>query len=206
MSFTEIYAFDLNGFPYIFAQVHNSWRGAFAVWHIMEDRYLPMFVPRYIMDTNWYRPDMTVEDIKRNIGYQPSRLIGFGNIEDHSHEIWDLVDDLNIPDYERIVLYTTFDKCLVRKENLATVVAAFRQFDGDTSLKEQADILEKAAGDPNIIAIGWNQTSVNGDTWINFGGYDEDEKEYIPYNCLTGKDHFWIFDEFKSGNKKGETN
>jgi len=44
-----------------------------------------------------------------------------------------------------------------------------------TNLKEQADGLRAFYADENISAVGWNQTSVNGDDWSNFGGYEEDE-------------------------------
>jgi hypothetical protein len=49
--------------------------------------------------------------------------------------------------------------------------------------------------DENCIAVGFNQTSVNGDTWTNFGGYDEEKEEYIPYNILTGNKHWELFKE-----------
>ena len=53
----------------------------------------------------------------------------------------------------------------------------------------------------NCIAVGWNQTSVNGDTWKNYGGYDEEKDECIPYNCLTMNKHWYLFDEEKGGLK-----
>ncbi len=56
MSFTEIYAFDKAGIPRLYGVVHNAWRGAMAVWNIMEERHLPPFVPEYIKLCNWYRP------------------------------------------------------------------------------------------------------------------------------------------------------
>ncbi|MDE7245599.1 MAG: hypothetical protein K2O18_16720, partial [Oscillospiraceae bacterium] len=70
-------------------------------------------------------------------------------------------------------------------------------FGGDTSLSEQAIVLEKAAADSGIIAIGWNQTSVCANSWENAGGYDKTKGKSIPYNCLTDTKHFWLFDEMK---------
>lgn len=57
-------------------------------------------------------------------------------------EIWNLVDNTKVPMNERIVLFTTLDKVLVKKEDLPKVIDAFRDFGGSDSLKEQADILE----------------------------------------------------------------
>ncbi|NBI80505.1 hypothetical protein D3Z48_00180 [Clostridiaceae bacterium] len=56
-----------------------------------------------------------------------------------------------------------------------------------------------AADDPEIMAVGWNQTSVNGTTWDNDGGYDDEAEKSRPYNCLTGDKHFWLFDELRRG-------
>ena len=197
MSYTEIYAFDKTGLPRLYGEVHNSWRGAIAVWKIIEDRHLPPFVPEYVKFCNWYCPGMTPEEIKQLLGYKPSRATCYDGKEEPAREIWNLVDNPEVPEHEKIVLHTTFDDCLVRAENLPAVIAAFRQFEGETSLKEQADILQKAADDPEIIAVGWNQTSVNGDSWYNGGGYDEEAEESLPYNCLTGDKHYWLFDELR---------
>lgn len=109
-----------------------------------------------------------------------------------------LADRSDVSDVDRICLFTTFDNCLVKKDDIPKVIEVFRLFKGETSLKEQADILEQMYVDDDCIAVGWNQTSVNGDTWVNLGGYDEDNDESIPYNCLTGTKHYWLFDEMKT--------
>lgn len=204
MSCTEIYAFDQAGFPHLYGEVYNSWRGAMAVWHIMEERHLPPFVPWYVKSCNWYHPDMAPEEVERRIGYKPSRALCYGGKEEPAREIWNLVDSPDIPEHEKIVLYTTFDHCLVRAENLPAVIAAFRAFEGadhqgETNLGEQANILEEISRDPEVIAVGWNQTSVNADTWSSIGGYDSVKDEPIPYNCLTGDAHYWLFDDLKEG-------
>lgn len=196
MSYTEIYAFNKEGKAYFYDQVHNAWRGAMAVWGIMEDRHLPLYIPGYIKCCNWYRPGMSAEEIVRRNGFKPSRIsisISTDEKPDPADEVWALAENPDVPLHEKIVMHTTFDHCLVKREDIRRVVDAFRQFDGETSLKEQADILERMEADPEIIAVGWNQTSVNADNWANAGGYDEDD-EWIPYNCLTGDKHYWLFD------------
>ena len=203
MSYTEIYAFDLEGNAHEAGEVHNAFRGGMAVWKIMEKRHLPPFIPNYVKACNWYYPGITAEEVKRRLGYEPNRATCYeGKGEEPAQAIWDLCDNPEVPLHERIVMYTTFDYCLVKKENIGRVVDAFRAFDGDTSLKEQADILEKLAESPEIVAVGWNGTSVNVAFWITGGGCDEDG-ESIPYNCLTGDKHFWLFDELNEGGESG---
>jgi len=188
MSYTEIVGFDKEGEAYIVAAISNSWRGASAIWSILEEKYLPPYRPDYVPKEI---PDEKVEEWCR---YKPSRNCCM-KIEP-MHEIWDLVDSKDVLESERIVLFTTFDKCLVKKENLEKTIRAFRDFDGETSLTEQADVLEKMLNDENCIAVGWNQTSVSTNQWTNHS-YDEESGDSIPYNCLTGKVHYWLFDEFK---------
>ncbi len=161
MSYTEIFSFDKDGNANFAGEVSNAWRGAMAVWNIMQKRYIP-------------------------------RKEGMRSI---MQDVWDLAGNPQIPEHERIVLFTTFDHCLVKRDNAQKVIDAFRKFEGDTSLPEQADIIEELIRNDNCIAIGWNQTSVNTTTWGNAGGYDEEKDISIPYNCLTGDAHFWLFED-----------
>lgn len=171
MSSTEIFGFNKQGEAYFYDEVKNSWRGGMAIWRILEEKYLPPYM----------------------FGFSPSRCSG-SNVEAMG-EIWDLVLNENVTETDKICLATTFDKSLVKKEDIPKIVKAFREFDGETSLKEQADILEEMYQDEDCIAVGWNQTSVNGDNWCTKGGYDEEEDDCIPYNCLTMEEHCWL--EFK---------
>lgn len=179
MSCVEIYGFDKQGEAYLYGEVHNSFRGGMAIWRCLEDKYLPPYAPKWA----------SASFIN---GHSWSRCYGSG-IEGIK-EIWDLWKSDRVTRDEKICLLSTFDDVLVRKENIPLVVKAFRAFDGDTNLKEQADILEKMIADENCIAVGWNQTSVNGTTWVNRAGYDEENDRNIPYNCLTGSDHWWLFE------------
>ena len=61
-------------------------------------------------------------------------------------------------------------------------MTAFRNFDGETSLKEQADVLEELYQDDDCIAVGWHQNSVSCEQWFE-------------YNCLEQTDHYYLFDE-----------
>ncbi len=108
-----------------------------------------------------------------------------------------------MPEYEQIALQTTYDYALIKRENFQQVIDAFRAFEGETSLKEQANVIESALADEDCIAIGWNQTSVNGDNWTNYGGYDEKNDEAIPYN-INKDDKHWFLSGFASEAKPSE--
>ena len=200
MSCTEIYGFDREGNAYHEADIRNAWRGAFSIWKILESRHLPPYVPDYLKDTVWYIPTMSADEIKARLGYTPTRLTPCMGDSHPEEAIWNLQSNESVPMHERIVLGTTFDNVLVRKENLPEVIEAFRKFAGElleneTSIPEQIKVLERMLADDNCIAVGWNQTSVNADTWTTKGDYDEENDESIPYNCLTMDQHWWLFKE-----------
>lgn len=167
MSYTEIYGFRQDGQCEWCSEVRNAWRGAMAVWQDLEKRYLP---PTYT-----------------------SRLFSISG--DGQGDLWNLFYDQRLPEVERIAMGTTLDNVLVRASDIPRVLEAFRAYPGETNLKEQADAIEKMCADGDCAAIGWNQTSVSGDTWAGAGGYDEEKDESIPYNFLTMDKHWWLFDE-----------
>lgn len=193
MSYTEIFGFDKDGNAYSQADVKNAFRSGMAIWNAMEEKYLLPYVPQYARKIGI----TTSKECESVLGYKPTRCSSIME-KGAMDEIWGLAYRSDVSDVDKICLFTTFDNCLVKKDDISKVIEAFRSFEGETSLKEQADILEQMYLDDDCIAVGWNQTSVNGDTWGNFGGYDEDNDEPIPYNCLTGTNHYWLFDEVNS--------
>lgn len=194
MSQTEIYGFDQRGNVYFKAGIKNSWRGAMAIWAFLEKKYLPPYIPDYVKATNWYYDGISFDEVVENLGYAPTRVTSPLGKDNPLQEIWDLADNEELSLNEKIVLYTTFDSVLVKKENMSRVIEAFNKFEGVTSLKEQAAVLAEMFEDENCIAVGWNQTSVNSKTWDNCV-YDEKTGDWFPYNCLTQDEHFWLFDE-----------
>ena len=94
------------------------------------------------------------------------------------------MDDKKISMNERIVMGTTLDRCLVRNDEIPKVIEAFRNFDGETSLKEQADILKEIYDSGYYIAVGWHQNSISCEMWCE-------------YNCITDDNHWWLFDELE---------
>lgn len=177
MSYTEIFKFNKTGDAQGLAEVKNAWRGAMAVWTTLEDRYLPEYKPY---------PGMG----KMSRMSSPDPKIG--------KAVWDLIGDDRLSEDEKISLASTFDNVIVLKNDMPRLIQAFRNFVGQTSLKEQADIIESVVNNEDVIAIAWNQTSVNGDTWINKGPYNKDTDEESPYNIFKQDDHWNLFEEKES--------
>lgn len=158
-------------------ETQNSWRGAMAIWKLLEKKYLPPYYPEWAVDLNGsYTRTLSSETMK---------------------PIWDLVNSDKVSFMDKVVLCTTFDWVLVRRENINVVLEAFGNFEGETSLKEQAEIIQAAIQEyPKIVAIGWNQTSVNQDNWLDYY-YEEENDERISYNLEKDKKHWFLFDDLK---------
>lgn len=167
MSYTEIVGFNKVGNAYSQADIRNAFRGAMAIWRAMEEKYLA--VGRF------------------------SRCV-MGSEKD-MREIWDLAGSDKVSENDKICLASTFDNVVVKKKDFQKVITAFREFEAETSLKEQADVLEEILADDDCIAVAWNQTSVSENTWLSGGGYDEEADDYIPYNLFKGEKHQYIFSE-----------
>lgn len=177
MSYTEIYGFNKEGNGFFKDEIENSWRGAMAVWRRLEEKYLP-----------------PLEKEEHTYGDQKTSRCFLFN-DEGLKEIWGLVNNKEVSDDDRVCLVTTFDNVVIKKECLPAVIKAFRNFDGESSLPEQADVLQELYDDPNCIAVGWNQTSVNATTWSTYE-HDDVKDESIPYNLSTGEGH-WYFDPAK---------
>ena len=129
---------------------------------------------------NAWRSALAVWNImgKRHLG------IGVSLNESAMKQIWDLMDDKRVPMNERIVMGTTLDRCLVRNDEIPKVIEAFKDFEGETSLKEQADILQEIYGSGDYTAVGWRQNSISCEMWNE-------------YNYMTEENHWWLFDELE---------
>ena len=190
MANTEIYAFGADGNALLIKNISNIFRGAASIWRLLEEKYLPQYIPEYAKSMGI----KTKEDCKNKLNYIPSRCTAMTD-EKAMTEIWNLVDNPDVSEDDKICLYTTFDGCLIKQNDIPKVSKAFRSFEGDTSLKEQADVLDEIYNSNLYMAIGWNQSGVN-NNWSTFGGIKDGIK--IPYNCLTGTYHYWLFDDLKN--------
>lgn len=192
MSSTEIFGFGSDGKVKSSCDIRNAWRGAHSVWTILEKKYLPSLP----------KPEWASITEKESEYWSRTGTPCFDNKKPHPMKpIWDLAYDGRLSRNELICLCSTFDNVLVKAENLSELIEAFVSFEGETSLKEQAEGIELLLkDDPNIQAIGFNQTSVNADNWWD-SNYNEETEESESYNFLTEKTHWWLFDSIK---KEGE--
>lgn len=177
MSYTEIYKFKQNGDSEFLDETKNAFRGAMAIWEFIEKKYLPKFAPLWAMgDTS----------------KEYSRITDLFGVK----EIWGVYDSDKISEIDKIVLGSTFDGVIVMKDDIPKLVDAFNNFDGETTLKEQATLIEEAfETDDDLIAIGWNQTSVNCNPWLS--DEEDEDGEYLPYNILRGDKHWNLFETNK---------
>lgn len=178
MSYTEIVFFGKNGKPKFEAEIKNSWRGAMAVWNIIEERYLPAFVPEWALGLGR--------------GNQKHHRMSSPEMKDKM-EIWDCWKREDISETDRIALMSTFDWAIVARKDIPALVKAFREFEGETSLPEQADAIEDVFKDKNVTAVAWNQTSVSENHWTQYE-YNDKKEQPIPYNLKKNDDHYLIFE------------
>ncbi|ENR6356160.1 hypothetical protein ACEWL8_001976 [Listeria monocytogenes] len=98
-------------------------------------------------------------------------------------------------DFENVVLGSTFDNVIVKKEDIQLLITAYEkyidEFDG-SNLGLQIEIFRQIENEADAIGIAWCQTSVCDDLW-DFG-YDEEKDELIPYNIYKGDNHWFLFD------------
>ncbi len=117
MSYTEIFGFDKTGDAYSAADIRNAFRGSMAIWMYLEGKYLPPYLPEYAKKIGI----KTTEEFEQKKGYKSSRCMAITE-QDAMKEIWDLVYSDTISETDKICLYTTFDNCLVRKENMPKLI------------------------------------------------------------------------------------
>lgn len=109
-------------------------------------------------------------------------------------KLWKLADTSILEDFENIAMKSTFDNVIVRKEDIPLLLQSYKEFDShfsNSNLLEQVEIIQnEIMNNQDMIAVCWNQTSVNRNPWSI--GYDEELEEEIPYNIFSGKKHWFI--------------
>jgi len=192
MSYTEIYKFNNDGDAEYFDKVDNAWLGAMMIWRILEKKYLPPLPKPSWMDQDEYEKK----------GYWRFAAVPSSLNEDREEPlkpVWQLFGDERLTREEKITLGTTFDRIITMKENLHEVIDAFIKFDEEnidyeTNLKTQAEILKNALADDDLIAVGWNQTSICQADWDI---WDDKKGEFKPYNIVNNMEHFDLFEDKK---------
>lgn len=116
-------------------------------------------------------------------------------------EFWDLAKDERLPESDRIVLASTYDKAVVPSEMLGRFVEALREFDTRhpagtmvSHVRAWAYDIEAmiSEGMEGFIGICFNQTSVT-ETWTVFDEDDEDGEERL-YDASRDEGHWFITD------------
>lgn len=114
--------------------------------------------------------------------------------EEASRRLWKLVDDPDVAEFDRIVLETTFDNVIIRKEDIPRVIEAYYQFEkahpGGDRINHIPDIafdLTRLAKD-DIIGVCFYQNSVTSNPWVN---YNPEEDESEAYNIHKQTKHKW---------------
>jgi hypothetical protein len=180
-----MYKVDSNGDVHLYQEFTNAFRGVWLVWSEMCERYTDKKVAVLMMEQyKWREPG---EEIKGGM-----------------QQVWDLWKDESIPESHRIVMGSTFDNVMVRRENFGRLVAAIEEYAKEFNpgtLVEQARAIEKMGAEEDTLAVCWNATSVNASPWqvCEENPEDEDWPEYRPYNILTEDKHWFLFerlDEF----------
>jgi len=169
VSYTEIYSFNKKGTIQKCISIENAWRGCMAIWSILEKKYLPSLPLPF-----WYN---TIHKDGDNYYSRTSTLKN-----DNMQEIWNLVKDTRLSNDEKICLFCTFDKVLFKKEDYNRVCTAFRNFEGETSLQEQAIAIEELCKE-DIIAIGFSISLI--------------ENFWEEYNIIEGTQHYYLFDKLQ---------
>lgn len=98
--------------------------------------------------------------------------------------------------HENIVLGSTLDGVIVLKEDFGKLIHAFKMYgkeEPNSSLSEQAGVINQMLGKEDCIGVAWNQTSVCDDAWDY--GWDEEADGVIPYNIFKGDKHWELFND-----------
>lgn len=109
-------------------------------------------------------------------------------------ELWKLADKNILEEFENIVMKSTFDNVIIKKEYIPLLLESYKEYDKqfpNSNLIEQGEIIQdEILNNKDMIAVCFNQTSVNSNPWSM--GYDEELEEDIPYSILNGEKHWFI--------------
>jgi len=117
-------------------------------------------------------------------------------------ELWKLVANPDLPVCARVVLASTFDKVMVKREDFASLATSMRVFDRTfpsppnyvNHLPEMAGAIDGLLKDEGAQALCWYPMSVAEDLWYVGGG--EDGSDGRGYNIATDKGHWFLFDAY----------
>lgn len=113
-------------------------------------------------------------------------------------KLWRLDQDPRISREEKILLISTFDHFLIKKENLPKLIEACEKvyFEDIGHFKDYPEVMKEIMKLEDIIAIAWNQTSVSSGVWDVYEMCPTCEHDTLhrDYNILKDKDHQFLFE------------
>ena len=181
MSRLTVYAVNQAGECVPHTEFRNSWGGAILIWDYLIQKYFPL------------KP-----------GQQSWE--GEASLMIKMQPVWDLFKRSDVDLIDRIALGSTFDMVMVKRENIKALAIAFTALhqrmtemglltnpDRVNHILLQADLFREMAGDSDIQAICWQQTSCARDMWRVKN--DKEDEESHPYNINTDTGHWFLFDE-----------
>lgn len=148
MACTEVYTIRKKDARFVFySEIPFAFTGAPLIWQTMEEKYLP---------------SLFLDDDHRRAGFKYySRFISGGR--DKLHEVWALEYDPRLTQQERIVMSTTYDYAVIRKEDLLEVAEAYESMPwASENMKQRAKVFREiyASDDKTIAAVYTLETSV----------------------------------------------
>ena len=180
MSYTTLYLVPESGEIRTYREYHNASRFAWLVWDTMSKLYLHKGAIEFMISGN--------------------------HADDALQPVWDLWKNPNVPMNHRLVMASTFDRVMVRRENLPRLADAYEQY--SKAVKDPGHILtmvndlRSLANDPACLAACWCQTSVSSDAWRVRESLEDDSR---LYDVSLDNDHWFLFDAFEEGNNEQTT-
>lgn len=177
MSYTTVHKVPESGEITEGFEIQNAWFGAMYVWEKLYWQYLHLGAKDEFSFGMMMGRDLD----------KPNSL----------KMVWDLYKQpKRIAEDDRIVLGTTFDKAMVKRENLPRLIEAFegfiRRYGTNPNLDKQVIAYETLAKDETCYAVCWTQTSVAGDAWLV---YEKDKDDHRGYDISRDTGHWFLFDE-----------
>lgn len=107
--------------------------------------------------------------------------------------LWQLVDDERLLDFEKLTLASTFDWAIIEYEKFPDMIAVYRKFfmhyPGDCHIPKFVEFLQNAE---SCIGMCFQQTSVSQDLWT----VHTNDNGSRPYNVNIDNNHFFVFEKY----------
>lgn len=150
MASTEIYVIRKDRSADLYDSVPKAMGGALLMWQNLEKKYLPSYTDSdNAKFFDW---------LKERWGYVHRFAYG----EKAMREIWELWDNPNVSEDDKIILATTFDQTYIERDLLPRVSDLYRHADISTEqMARQADVLDRIYdGEDDCLGVFIHATNV----------------------------------------------